>query len=336
MTSERAFGRFFDNPDDLFNWINGAVFGVAALNMINRAGVTDRLLQGPAGGAELAALAGVPEGNMGRILEYLAAHEVIGRTDDGHFCANRRTPMIRDAAGYFVNAETSAMAASKLLPGLREGKTPFELHFGAPVFDHFQSHPQMAAKFGEFMGFMTRRVERFLFAQHRFQPFTTVADIGGSMGDLLLGVLGEYPGTRGILFDLPDTIEIARPLIGASPLAGRVELVGGSFFDAVPSADLYTLKQILHDWDDAQCCQILGNIRAAMNPGGRVAVIDHLLADIPEPDESTGTDIAMMVWDTGRERKHADFVALFSACGFRIDRVTHNPSGHSVIEVVPA
>jgi hypothetical protein len=155
------------------------------------------------------------------------------------------------------------------------------------------------------------------------------------MGDFLLGVLAEYPGAKGILFDLPETVTMARTAIAASPLAGRVEIVGGSFFEEVPSADLYTLKQILHDWHDEECEQILGNIRRAINSGGRLAVMDHILNDTPAPDEAQGTDVAMMVWDTGRERKLADFERLFAATGFAIDRVTRNPGGHSVIEAVP-
>ena len=156
------------------------------------------------------------------------------------------------------------------------------------------------------------------------------------MGDLLLAVLGEYPGTRGILFDRPDVVGLARPAILSSPLADRVEIVAGSFFDAVPAADLYTLKQILHDWDDSEACEILRCIRTAMPAGARVAVIDHVLSDRPEPDESLATDIAMMIWDTGRERKLGDFSALFARAGFAIDRLTRNPAGHSVIEIVPA
>ena len=184
------------------------------------------------------------------------------------------------------------------------------------------------------MGLMTRRMERFIFSQHRFGPFATVADIGGSMGDFVLAMLREYPGTRGVLFDRPDVVELARPAIAASPMADRVDLVGGSFFDSVPAADLYTLKQILHDWDDHEATAILRCIRAHMNRAARVAIIDHVLGDVPEPTESLATDIAMMLWDTGRERRLGEFSALCAQAGFRIDRLTRNPNGHSVIEVV--
>jgi hypothetical protein len=334
MPKLRAIGQHFDSADDVFNWLNNAIFGTAAVNLCNRAGITARLLQGPASVAELADTCDVPADKLARICDFLVAHELIGLQADGLLCATARTAMMQEVAGYFANTEVSSAASSKLLPALRQGQTAFAAHYGAPVFEHFQQHPDMAANFGQFMGFMTRRVERFVFSQHRFAPFATLADIGGSMGDLLLATLREYPGTRGILFDRPEVIDLARDRVAVSGMAERVELVGGSFFDGVPAADLYTLKQILHDWDDHECRAILGCIRAAMNPGGRVAVIDHVLSDVPTPDESISTDVAMMVWDTGKERKLSDFTALFASAGFQIDRLTRNPNGHSVIELV--
>jgi hypothetical protein len=36
-------------------------------------------------------------------------------------------------------------------------------------------------------------------------------------------------------------------------VSGRIEFIAGDLFDAVPrGADLYILKQILHDWSDEQ------------------------------------------------------------------------------------
>ncbi len=334
MVDSRAFGQHFDSLDAVIGWGHDVIFGTAVIVLANRAGVTARLLAGPATAVELAQLAAIPADKMARMLDFLLAHEVIARGREGAFMATARTAIMLEAADFFTITEFTNAAGPQLLPALQQGITPFAARYGVPVFDHFHAHPEDAAKFGKYMGLMTRRVEQFIFRQHRFGPFATVADIGGSMGDLLLATLREYPIARGILFDRPDVVELARPAITASPLAKRVEIVGGSFFEQVPAADLYMLKQILHDWDDHECREILACIRAAMNPGARVAIIDHVLSDVPEPSESLSTDIAMMVWDTGRERKLGEFSALFAASGFRIDRRTPNPNGHSVIELV--
>lgn len=335
MGQRIVFGDLLDDPDSLFNCMNAAIFGTGAVNLINRAGVTARLLQGPATIAELAGVSSIPEAMLERVLDFLNGHGVLARAPDGRWTATARTAAALDARGMLANVETSMMANSAWLPALRNGNAPFEEHFGQPVFDYFSTRPERSALFGQFMGWMTRRVTRFLFAEHRFEPFATVADIGGSMGDLLLAVLAEYPGTRGLLFDLPETVDLARPVVSASPLAERVELVSGSFFEAVPVADLYLLKQILHDWTDEECRAILATIRRAIPAHGRLVVIDHILSEPPAPDEAQGTDMAMMVWAGGCERKLAEFQALFAATGFAIARLTRNPAGHSAIEVVP-
>ena len=56
---------------------------------------------------------------------------------------------------------------------------------------------------------------------------------------------------RGVLFDLPHVVERARANIEKAGLAGRCEVVGGNFFEAIPvKADAYFLRHIIHDWDD--------------------------------------------------------------------------------------
>lgn len=335
MHERLIFGDLLDDPDRLFTSLHAVVFGMGAANLVLRAGIAERLLVGPATTAELAELGAVPGDKLARVLDFLCGHAVLARLDDGRWAATERTATLIAARGYLANCESSALMNSAWLPALQAGHSNFTEYFGQPVFAYFADRPERSALFGEFMGWMTRRVTRFLFAEHRFHPFATVADIGGSMGDLLLAVLAEYPGTRGLLFDLPETVALARPVIAASPLAGRVELVEGSFFEAVPVADLYLLKQILHDWTDEECRTILATIRRAIPAHGRLMVIDHILSEPPAPDEAQSTDLAMMAWAGGRERKLAEFEALFAASGFAIDRLTRNPAGHSVLELIP-
>ena len=329
-------GDNFDSLDDLFLWGNNVIFGTAVINALIEGGVIAELLAGPAGVEELASNCSLPVDELARMIDFLLAHELVERGADGLVHATARTARMQEAAAYFRHLSVSKTASNGLLEALRTpGKTAFEVGFNQPIFEYFKSHPAGAAAFADFMGFMTRRVERFIFRQHRFEPFATVADIGGSNGDLLLGMLEHYPDTQGILFDMPEVVANARGRIEASPLADRVEIVGGSFFESVPAADLYLLKQILHDWDDEECLAILRSIRTSIAQDGRLAVIDHLLAEVPQPTESLVTDIAMLIYDSGRERKQSEFEALFAKSGFRLDRITRNPSGHSVIEAVP-
>lgn len=332
---QRPIGQRLDDPDELFNWLHEVVIGVPAMHFACRSGLAERLMKGSAAPAELARDLGLPADKLGRILAYLQAHELLAVDEAGQVVATARTARMREWAGVWQQAINTLAAGAELDPAMKSGRTGFEQKFGQPVFEHFAGDPELGARFAEFMSFMTARTVDFVLGRHRFEAFETVVDVGGSFGALLLRVLEEYPGTRGVLFDLPGVIAQAAPAIEASPLAARVELVGGSFFDDVPSADLYLLKQVLHDWNDEECSRVLATIRRAMNPGGRLAVIDHILSEVPAPDEAQSTDVAMMIWASGRERKLSDFAALFGASGFRLDRVTENPDGHSVIEAAP-
>jgi hypothetical protein len=186
------------------------------------------------------------------------------------------------------------------------------------------------------MTLTTRRDHDAIFRLHSFQPFDLVVDIGGSQGVLLMELLERFPRSRGILFDLPETAENARKHFERSEIGSRIDAVGGDFFKKVPEGgDLYLLKQILHDWSDGECRSILRNVRKAMDSNGRIAVLDRLLSEVPEPGDAIEADIYMLLFTTGRERKLSEFGTLFEESGFRLDRMTRNAAGASVIEAVP-
>ena len=74
-----------------------------------------------------------------------------------------------------------------------------------------------------------------------FSRFATVVDVGGSRGVLLGALLARHPRMQGVLFDQPHVVD-------GLPGTDRLQVVGGSFFDAVPAGgDAYVLKMIMHD-----------------------------------------------------------------------------------------
>ena len=94
----------------------------------------------------------------------------------------------------------------------------------------------------------------------------------------------------------------------------------------MPAADVYLLKDILHDWDDERSTQILGVCRRGINRGGRLMIVERVAPSRigPEPAHlySAITDLHMMVQLGGRERTLEDFDALFKATGFERTRFT--------------
>jgi ubiquinone/menaquinone biosynthesis C-methylase UbiE len=173
----------------------------------------------------------------------------------------------------------------------------------------------------------------------------TIVDVGGGRGSLLAALLAATPGARGILYDLPGPIEQAERVMAEQGVADRCELVAGNFLERVPAGgDAYVLSRILHDWDDEEAKQILGNIRRAMKPSGSLFIIERVMdaahPDAPHPDavhlsaEAVMTDLNMMVMNGGRERTEKEFGVLLDATGFRLERMIETPYPASILVAV--
>ena len=161
-------------------------------------------------------------------------------------------------------------------------------------------------------------------------------DIGGASGTLVHSLMAANPHLNGIILDLADVVPSAIAAATALGLAKRSTALVGDFFAAVPEADLYLLKHILHDWDDAQAVCILANCRRAMRPGGRLIVVELLLGEIGESGHVPFMDLNMMVMLTGRERTLSEYRALLKQAGFRLDKSSPIRSSMAVIEAVEA
>ena len=132
--------------------------------------------------------------------------------------------------------------------------------------------------------------------------------------------------------DTPVELQVAGVL-------DRCDVVGGDFFSAVPAgADLYLLKRILHDWDDAEALAILRTVRAAVGSNGRLAVIDAVMQPGNSPDPNKDLDLNIMALTGGRERTAADFARLFQAAGFELDgiRPLPAPATLSIVDARPS
>jgi hypothetical protein len=102
--------------------------------------------------------------------------------------------------------------------------------------------------------------------------------------------------------------------------------VAGSFFDSVPTgADVYILRDILHDWPDERAAAILRSCRSAMTAGAELLVIDAVLPARATDDPAGLTkflyDINMFVLFGARERTEQELRGMLEATGFRADRL---------------
>ena len=111
-------------------------------------------------------------------------------------------------------------------------------------------------------------------------------------------------------------------------------MVGGSFFDGVPSgSDAYLLRAILHDWPDDDCIRILEACRAAMGEEATLLIIERDLADGLQ--EAALSDLNMLVGPGGRERTRAEYASLLARAGLRLVAAWPGARGLHVFEARP-
>jgi O-methyltransferase domain len=163
-----------------------------------------------------------------------------------------------------------------------------------------------------------------------------VVDVAGGQGALLAAILAAHRSMRGILFDRPEVVAQAGPVLEAVGVTDRCEVVGGSFFEAVPEGgDAYLLKYILHDWDALASLAILKACRRACGPRAKLLVMERVVAPPNEGPETKISDLNMLVSPGGQERTREEFAVLLAAAGFRMERVVEVDARLCVIEAVP-
>jgi predicted O-methyltransferase YrrM len=276
-------------------------------------------------------LTGADEAFLRRALRYLASEGVFEEREDDSFALTERSEWLQsDAVGslrpraVFVGSSLNWAAWGKFLQTLRTGRSGVEAAFGETLFPYLKGHPEAAGKFSKFMADQTEASVAALLGAYDFAAVREMVDVGGGRGALIAGVLKANAGLRGILFDMPEVIATALPLLEQAGVSDRCEVIGGNFFDAVPAgADLYALKFILHDWSDDRCIRILRNCQEAMAPGGRVLIVEHIVPTERGPHFSKFMDITMLVMTSGgRERTKEDFIQLLNAAGLQLRRST--------------
>ena len=167
---------------------------------------------------------------------------------------------------------------SYLADAIRTGGAVIPAVNGTDAFDYLSREPELAEAFNRAMAETTEMTVASLMAAYSFDPYPTVVDVGGGVGQLLAAILAATPTAQGILYDLPHAVIEAQPLLHQRGIADRVRVVEGSFFDSVPAgADIYVLKNVIHDWPDDQAVEILRNVHAAAKIGTMILLIELVI-----------------------------------------------------------
>ena len=319
--------------------ISRAVYVAAAL------GIAELLAAGPMTDVELAQATQSDRPSLYRVLRVLAALGVFSEGTDRSFSLTVLGDRLRADApasmrswAMLVVSIGGVRAFEPILETVRTGSPGFDIAQGMPLFDFLSQHPELETGFDAAMSERTAAFAPSVAGRYDFSSLRTVVDVGGGKGTLLASVLRAHSHLRGVLFERPTVRAEARVVLTAAGVADRCEIVTGDFFEGVPSgADAYMLANVLHDWDDARAAHILGNCRHAMGDGGRVLVVERLIADNPaDAVPVLLSDLNMLVFTGGQERTNAEYGRLLADAGLVLRDIHAVAAPYGIIEgVVP-
>ncbi|MBU8829754.1 methyltransferase [Mycolicibacterium goodii] len=292
--------------------------------------------------------AGIPVGRLSRLLRILVDLGILVRAGTDGFALSSTGRLLRsDVAGSLRDLVLLGTHPTAVLPwtrlefSLSTGQPAFDEVFGSSAFDYFAADPKLGSLYNAAMAAGGRDLAAAVADCYDFGRHSRIVDIGGGDGTLLAAVLSRWPTLTGTVFDTVTGTASTSTNLRSAAVADRCSVTVGDFFTSVPEgADLYVLKWILHDWDDAPAAEILGNCRKAMNATDRLLIIDRV---IPDPCSTSGSlhphmsDLAMLVLYGGRERARDEFETLCTTAGFTIEQIDPLPQRYdaSLITLSP-
>jgi hypothetical protein len=317
-------------------WVLSAIRVAAELDI---AGILEKE---PLSVEQLAERTGSDREALYRMMRALASEKIFKKTRNGLYRNTSLSKVLTDGKGsirYTLMQHLGNLnwgTLNHLSYSIHTGKSAFSEVYGMKIYDYLSQNPAESALFDRSMTNLSEISIEPILSAVDFSNYPVIADIGGGEGLLLSSILYKYKNSRGILYDLPEGMIHAETIFEKYGVADRIEVIQGSFFDSAPAgADVYLLKNVIHNWSFEDCLKILTNIRKIMPRHGKILIIEMILDEENHPSLGKLIDIQMMVFmENGKERTRKEFGSLLEHSGLRISRIIPTIAPISIIEAV--
>ncbi|OMJ90340.1 hypothetical protein SteCoe_7247 [Stentor coeruleus] len=216
-----------------------------------------------------------------------------------------------------------------------EDQNLFQKIAGKSGFEVLNEIPDMLEKFQSFLTFSTKRNSDIVCQGIDLKDNMKIVDVGGGSGGLAIDLAKKYPEKKFAVYEVEPVVPMTRKNIEKHGLTEQVEVIPGSFFEAIPAGfDCILLKHIVHDWPAHRATTILKNCRSVLNPGNRVLIVDTVFDRADKRyKRATLQDIYVFCYNNGKERTLDEFKEILGESGFRIESVT-NAREDDIIEAI--
>ena len=129
----------------------------------------------------------------------------------------------------------------------------------------------------------------------------------------------RYPNLKVVLFDLPETIKVAKKISSEYKLEGRLDFIEGNYKsdDFPANVDCALLFNIIHQEDSKENESLIIKIFQSLSENGMLVIKDHILNDDKTlPEDGSLFSVQMMLTTGGRCYNEIEIYEWMSNAGF--------------------
>jgi hypothetical protein len=167
-----------------------------------------------------------------------------------------------------------------LTEALRTGQPQNGVRDGQDSFDWRYPDPAAVARFAHAMTGASLPVARAIARGFAWADYRTFIDIGTAEGAVPVEIGRAHPHLIGGGFDLPPVRSVFEAYVQKHNLGHRLQFYSGDFLkDRLPSAEVFVMGHILHDWNLQVKRDLLAKAHAALPKHGALIVYDRMIDD---------------------------------------------------------
>jgi predicted O-methyltransferase YrrM len=290
MRAERKSGP----PEELLR-IYTAYRQATVLITANRLRIFDSLAEKPATAGQLARRNKLDERALEILLDALAALGLLSKRSSIYRCtAIARTHLVSgkpEFIGHLIDHHHNMLQNWALLPEVVEK--------GGPARTRRRKRtPREHSDFIHAMADIGRTSAWSLLDRLDLSRYRRMLDIGGGPGMYAIAACMSQPELNAVVYDLPETIPIARDVIARYGMENRIETMAGDFLKCSLGTgyDLVLVSNIVHSLGPKDIRTLLAKAYRSMTTGGLIIIKDFLLDDSrTRPVESALFAVNMLI-----------------------------------------
>lgn len=145
-------------------------------------------------------------------------------------------------------------------------------------------------------------------------------DVGGGIGDIAAALCERFPQLNVTLINLPSAIDLVNENATARGLEDRISPLSIDMYrEPYPAGDAVLFGRILYPMNPQFCTMLLKKAYDALEPGGRVLILDMIISDPEKPNYDYLTHYLCAIgmgFSVLEFKDHAIYPELLRSVGF--------------------